>query len=231
MVFVWKLKCLIMSLSSGIIDSNQKIVASGLRLNVDAAQLRSYPGSGTTWTDLSGNGFNVTLNNGPVFSSAFGGYFDFAGVDDSAGTSLTNTPNNSTMTLWFRWNGVNDTGVLSYLGAAGANGMGLYQSNNTINVLYGGITATAVSPSITLTANTFMELAITRTTTTTTLYRNGVVIASTTSTPNSSTTALSFLVFATSNHGDIAMSRFYNRALSTTELLNNFNAVKSRFGL
>jgi hypothetical protein len=218
-----------MSLSSGILDSNQKIVASGLRLNIDAGQLRSYGGSGTTWTDLSGNGFNATLNNGPVFNSSLGGYFAFDGVDDTAGTSLTNTPNNSTMILWFRWDGVNRTGVLSYLGAAGSNGMGLYQNNNTINVLYGGITTTAVSTSITLTANVFMQLAITRTATTTTLYKNGVAIASTTSAPNSSTTALGFLVMAATK-ADVAISRFYNRALSTAELLNNFNDTKPRFG-
>ena len=44
-----------------------KIVTDGLVLSVDAANKKSYPGSGTTWYDLSGNAINGTLTNGPTF--------------------------------------------------------------------------------------------------------------------------------------------------------------------
>ena len=67
---------------NGIIDSNQKIVTSGLRLSLDAAQLRSYPTTGTTWSDLSGNGVNGTLTNGPTFNSAYGGALVPDGTND-----------------------------------------------------------------------------------------------------------------------------------------------------
>jgi len=59
------------------------IVANGLVFNVDAGDSTSYPGTGTTWTDLSGNGNNGTLiNGGPAFNSADGGNLIFDGVND-----------------------------------------------------------------------------------------------------------------------------------------------------
>jgi len=58
------------------------IVTSGLVLNLDAAKRDSYPGSGTTWRDISGNGNNGTLTNGPTFNSDNYGSIVFDGVDD-----------------------------------------------------------------------------------------------------------------------------------------------------
>ena len=59
------------------------IVTDGLVLCLDAANKKSYSGSGTTWTDRSGNGNNGTLVNGPTFDSGNGGSIDFDGVDDN----------------------------------------------------------------------------------------------------------------------------------------------------
>ena len=58
------------------------IVTSGLVLNLDAGNAASYPGSGTTWTDLSGSGNTGTLVNGPTYNSANGGSIVFDGVND-----------------------------------------------------------------------------------------------------------------------------------------------------
>ena len=58
------------------------IVTSGLVLNLDAAKRDSYPGSGTIWRDISGNGNNGTLTNGPTFNSDNYGSIAFDGVDD-----------------------------------------------------------------------------------------------------------------------------------------------------
>jgi hypothetical protein len=66
---------------NGILDSNDKTISSGSVLYVDAAQLRSYPGSGTSWTDLSGNNRTGTLTNTPTFSTSNGGLFSFATND------------------------------------------------------------------------------------------------------------------------------------------------------
>jgi hypothetical protein len=59
-----------------------RIVTDGLVLALDAANSLSYPGSGTTWTDLSGKGNNGTLVNGPTFDQANGGSIVFDGTDD-----------------------------------------------------------------------------------------------------------------------------------------------------
>ena len=72
------------------------IVTDGLVLALDAASERSYPGTGTTWTDLSGNSIDGTLTNGPTFSSGNGGSFLFDNDDDyvslgaSSQLSITN---------------------------------------------------------------------------------------------------------------------------------------------
>jgi hypothetical protein len=76
-----------------------KIVTSGLIMYLDAADRNSYPGSGTTWYDLSGNSSNGTLVNGLLYSSLRGGAFTMDGGDETItfGSSILNTtlPSNS----------------------------------------------------------------------------------------------------------------------------------------
>ena len=69
-----------------MISYNPSIVRNGLVLHLDAANVKSYPGTGTVWKDLSGNGNDVSLVNGPVFSNENGGKFTFDGVNDYAVT-------------------------------------------------------------------------------------------------------------------------------------------------
>jgi hypothetical protein len=83
----------------------QQIITNGLVLNLDAANKDSYPGTGTTWTDLSGNGYNGTLVNGPSFlSNQNGGIISLDGVDDIITTGVTGiVPNSSspyTVSVW-----------------------------------------------------------------------------------------------------------------------------------
>ena len=80
-----------------------RIVRDSLILYVDAANPKSYPGSGTTWKDLSGSNHHLTLNNGPTFNSNFGGYLDFDGTNDSATAEIGNlagTTKDATMSIW-----------------------------------------------------------------------------------------------------------------------------------
>ena len=89
---------------NGIIDSGQKIITDGLVMHLDAAQLRSYPTTGTTWTDLSGNGNNGTLINGPTFNSGNGGSIVFDGVNDyvTGFNSISiNTTSSFAIEFWF----------------------------------------------------------------------------------------------------------------------------------
>mgnify|MGYP000212112688 CR=1 FL=1 len=74
---------------------------SGLVLHLDAGNTSSYPGTGTTWTDLSGNGYNGTFTNGPIFSAANGGCIVFDGVNDYvAGGNLGSFYSQGTISYW-----------------------------------------------------------------------------------------------------------------------------------
>ena len=75
---------------------NPNIVTDGLVLCLDAANKRSYPGTGTTWTDRSANGNNGTLTNGPTFDSANGGSIVFDGTNDYVTTTKNNLDTLST---------------------------------------------------------------------------------------------------------------------------------------
>jgi hypothetical protein len=84
--------------------ATNKVVQSGLVLNLDAGASTSYPGSGTTWTNLVGGGNNGTLTNGPTYSSANGGSIVFDGTNDyvSYGISLANGFSAITVNAWVK---------------------------------------------------------------------------------------------------------------------------------
>jgi len=81
------------------INAGPKIVEDGLVFCVDAANPRSYPGAGTTWTDLTANKNNGTLTNGPTFNSGNGGSIVFDGADDYVNVTVTKTAN-CTFSCW-----------------------------------------------------------------------------------------------------------------------------------
>lgn len=221
----------------GINDSRQKIVTNGLEVNYDPAQLRSYPTTGTTVFDLSKNGNNGTLNVSS-FSSLFGGIF----ILSSSGMFIS-TPynqigtNNSTMILWYFWNGDNAFKILYYLGNNNTGGMGFLQlNNNQIGVFYGGITTSAINNGTavaTLTPLVWTQLAITRNGTRTTLYQDGAYLGYTDNTPAqnlvSSNLRFGGVSGSTFNLDALGPFEFYGRQLSDTEILQNFNANKIRY--
>ena len=89
---------------------NPRIVTDGLVLALDAGNTKSYPGSGTTWTDLSGRGNTGTLTNGPTYSSANGGSIVFDGTNDHVTMSGNNISGLSAETtdfsicIWVKYN-------------------------------------------------------------------------------------------------------------------------------
>jgi hypothetical protein len=78
-----------------------RIVTNGLVLCLDAANVRSYSGSGTSWFDLSGNGNTGTLVNGPTFNSGNGGSISFDGVNEYSRHPLSQTIQSKTISIWF----------------------------------------------------------------------------------------------------------------------------------
>ena len=225
----------------------ENIVTNGLVLNLDAAWWNSYPTSATTWTDLSGNNLNGTLTNGPTFNSANGGSIVFDGVDDYGKipySNLWNYNNNITLEAWVM---VTSTSS-NYLGIFGPfdngsayNGFNFSSSasSNKLAFLVGGSGSSAyyVQQNTQYTLNTWYHLVGVINNGTSRLYVNGVLQNdSTTMTVSPPVKAFMIGRFYedTSDYwfpGKIAIGRFYNRVLNQSEITQNYNAQKGRFGL
>ena len=235
------------------------LIQDGLALALDAGNRKSYPGSGTVWNDLSGNGNTGTLTNGPTFNSNNGGSIVFDGSNDvvTLGKSL-NVGNNFTVGVWAyptllgttRRNLVlngNDYGV----GGVHRNGWILNTSgagtNNTFFLSIGNDTAYRVAGANTLNINewTYLVGVVTNGGESITLYKNGREVPSYAATVTSpGTISYTFQEFnmgyrqitgtgpvADPFTGNIAVTQLYNRALSAQEILQNFIATRKRFGL
>jgi hypothetical protein len=87
-------------------------ITDGLIYYVDAGDASSYPGSGTTWTDLSGQGRTTTLTNGPTFDSGNGGSINFDGTNDFAEVATGFNPNITTKTMigWCKLKNISQQG-------------------------------------------------------------------------------------------------------------------------
>ena len=89
----------------GGVYRDQLVVTSGLTMWLDAGNPASYSGSGTTWTDLSGNGNDQTLINAPTYVAGPPSYFDFDGVSQySTGSTPVLGVNTYTKMVWFQFN-------------------------------------------------------------------------------------------------------------------------------
>jgi hypothetical protein len=89
------------------------ITTTGLVLAIDAGNVKSYPGTGTTWTDLSTNARALTLTNGPVFSYVGGGSIAFDGTNDVATFTSVGVTNNLTVIAWIRTTSTDSTATSS----------------------------------------------------------------------------------------------------------------------
>lgn len=230
-------------MTNGILDSGQKIITDGLVLNLDAAQLRSYPTTGTTWTDLSGNGNNGTLVNGPTFNSGNGGSIVFDGVDDYVSLPTTNLSSlgltgrtAKTMEIWMTCDSTANTFKFAF--AIGTPGIGnaFFIGSNAATLCYGGYGDDfTVSNFYADKIGIPLHLVLTYDGTTGIGYYNGTQHASAAKTWNMGSTY--FRIGQQVNDygefwtGKIFVARVYNRTLSAQEVLQNYNATKNRFGL
>jgi hypothetical protein len=213
------------------------IVTSGLVLSLDAANVKSYPGSGTTWTDLSGNGNNGTLTNSPTFSSANGGIFTFNGTNQ-----FINCGNNSsiqitvgTISAWVR---TTTPGASFRSIIAKQSAWGLF-FNDGILVTYDWGNAQTRTTGLNIANGIWNHTAMTFTQTVGTpsnnaiIYLNGASVLTTTIKHSNHNVNLQ-IAEANANqflNGNIASAQIYNRALSAAEVAQNYNATKSRFNL
>ena len=216
----------------------QQIVTNGLVLNLDAANKDSYPGTGTTWTDLSGNANNGTLINGPSFlPNVNSGIIKFDSVDDyvDGGTSTLSSGNIS-LFQWVKMDSLSSTGwnitFTKWLSSvdfhfaikSGTPRLNLYTTSNS-DLYANTALATGVWYYVGFTLVNGGTL---------TFYVNGTsdgTYGSVSRTPSNDTIYIGDPRPNYGLAGSIPITQVYNRALSTAEVLQNYNATKTRFGL
>jgi hypothetical protein len=216
--------------------SGPEIVEDGLVLCLDAANPKSYPGTGTTWFDLSGSGNNGTLVNGPVYSSANGGVIEFDGADDYV--SLPNSLGYTTSVSAFAWiktDGSPSGGFHIVFG-----GQQLEISIPTSGELRTGVTTNARyvnNLGSGLVDGNWHQIGFTFSGTTKTAYIDSVSVGTQTTagTLTSSFSSRTMGRFGSSTayemNGFISDAKIYNRALTANEIQQNFNATKPRYGV
>jgi len=222
-------------------DASTKLVnQSGLVLNLDAGVSSSYSGSGTTWTNLVGGGNNGTLTNGPTYSSANGGSIVFDGSNDYV--NFGNILNIGTGQFSLEYFGKASTMTTNY---AKISSKGRYllsgswlisHSKNPDNNYYVAFElGDGVSFGTEILVDTVYHVCFTRNDSNNIqLYLNGELKNSLVSTYNfTNSTNYSIGRSGTGEYwkGNMFSYRHYNRALTATEISQNYNASKSRYGL
>jgi hypothetical protein len=215
------------------------IVTNGLVLDLDAAKLASYPGTGTAWYDISGNNNNGTLTNGPTFSGiGKQAAIVFDGVDDYVLTNYTLNKDSGSFFAWINmdvlknYNQIFDTTTTAneWEFWVYSNGIMAFRTNSSSD---GDI---RLDSSTSLSALVNYHVGITWDATGGSMYINGALTA-TDATSSGRIAPPGPISIGASNAGN---TRFqgkiyncvsYNRALSATEVSQNFNALRGRYGI
>lgn len=232
------------------ISRGPKIVTNGLVLALDAADRNSYPRSGTSWLDLSGNNNTGTLTNGPTFSNTNGGNIVFDGTNDYVSITNNATLRPSTeLTIEYTIKGATPSGwnpIIGYGNGDYTNGNYLcwVETGGALNSLCrinnGGVIEYRQYSGIGISTTTLKCMSFTmKIGDSIKSYYNGI----NTNTPTNLPAGGSFYYGGTSSpyqivglggawlNGSISYFRLYNRALTASEVLQNYNATRSRFGL
>jgi hypothetical protein len=220
------------------------LVLPGLVLCLDAANSKSYPGSGTTWSDLSGNGNNGTLVNGVGYNSSNLGSLVFDGVDDLCRTTL---PVSTLGTLFTACIFFNITSLTSSNGDAVSKRLISADSTSgstkwcigitpSSDFLFGGAGGGEKTLRFPISLNQNYFVAIVHNTTTYSMWLNDEIkILNDTSNINSVNSFGNISIACRPNTtdrlwtGSVFFCSMYNRALTASEIQQNYNALRSRF--
>ena len=214
---------------------NPSIVRDGLAFYLDAANTKSYPGSGTTWTDISGKGNDGTLTNGPTFNSDNLGSIRFDGSNDFVSIPNVTLSKNCSILLWFKDNNPgNWSDVFTFQTGDDGTASRLEKHGNVsyqYNWYRSGFVSGTVLFNHTGTKYDFISLVFDDTNAT--CYQNAVQTAQSASSDFATASNICFGKRETYAYwrGNIAQVSIYHRPLTATEVLQNYNATKGRFGL
>jgi hypothetical protein len=222
-----------------IIEELNSVVTTGLQLYLDAGNASSYPGSGTAWTDLSGNSRDGTLTNGPTYSATNGGSIVFDGSNDYVQCTGSLTVTAATFVTWIKRNGSQGTydGILFSRGT-NTTGMNFFSSNQLGYHWNDSSSTYNWSSGLTIPDATWCMIAVSVTSTSATAYlcqTGGTTTA--TNTVNHSSSVLNDIKIAVDDaaaryfNGNIAIAQLYNIALSADQVSQNFAADRARFGV
>lgn len=218
-------------------------ITSGLILHLDAANASSYSGTGTTWTDLSGNNYHGTLLNGPTYSATNGGSIVFDGTDDYvSGTLPTTAISNVTLQGWVNI----QPGRKGPFFRLGSNGVGYSIGQGTtyytttgqeVVMLFSGIRW--ISTGASWNTGWQMVTMILDGSGVPSAYKNDTLIGSyggsNAGAPSGSYELARVIGDEPGGGGPWAGNAgtfwVYNRVLSGAEITQNFNTYKSRYGL
>jgi hypothetical protein len=223
-----------------------KIVTDGLVLSVDAANKKSYPGSGTVWNDLSGNGSTATLTNGPAYSSNNAGIISFDGINDTAEISSVSAYSQTQAHTYEAFINITavKSGYLWILNNGGGTGgtSAIYQTNASLGIVFqffsdGGNAVATMKDGGT---NKYVPFGWHHVVwryngnQTITFFVDGVeydsvATATTWAATNSNPRFGAWYNGNFDAQFDLASFKIYNRALTAAEILQNYNALKNRF--
>lgn len=231
------------------IFSFPQIVTDGLVLCLDAGNKLSYPGTGTTWTDLTRNKNNGALTNGPTFSNAGGGTIVFDGVNDYIyGTTQTPLPYGSSprtieVICTPRPSGTyNEQDIFSYGAELTGQRVNIVNTTSLISLALKG--HNYGKSGLSLSGFNHISFIYPNNSTTSDqwlIYLNGTqltgltTIAGSTLSMNTASVNSFYMgtdiTFYSYYSGKISNIKMYNRALTQNEVLRNYLATKGRFGL
>ena len=217
---------------------NPSIAAlSNLVLYYDAANVKSFPGAGTTCNDISGNNNNGTMTNGPLWGGTNNGVISFDGTNDyitcGVSSSINAASSAFTWSCWFKSNSISTEQLLfSTVNASGTTGFQIevYTSKILLQVYPAGTYAFA---NTTLSSNIWYHLSVTYNSGSIVYYLNGVADGTTSRTFTAATgpTYISSWAYSSAYYinGYISQVMFYNTALTAAQVLQNYNASRGRF--
>jgi hypothetical protein len=222
------------------------VVTDNMVLYLDAGNTKSYPGSGTSWKNIRGSSGNGTLSNGPTYSSDGGGSIIFDGVDDLLTVSnqsfASATGSSYTIGIWFKRNNTTPVNfdnvfLIGAGGTADARNWLAMDNNNNGQLALNYYIGAGKDYYITLDSNQnttawhYAVQVIDKSTSKMLGYYDGSY-KSDISIDGSAYTATGPFYVAGANYADITVSQvqIYSRALSASEILQNYNSVKRRFG-
>jgi hypothetical protein len=231
------------------LQHSPQVILDGLVLSLDAANARSYPGTGTSWNDLSLNKNNATLV-GPTYQTTDGGRFNFDGNNDyvnNLGTALSDSfwQAKWTASFWIRFDTIsttttesNDKVILEHGTNLTGLGLKLFNRNSKVRITLTGTSGYALSSNSTISAGTWYNFVWTLNDSTrgAEVYLNG-------SSDNSTTLTNSYLGTGSNTQigdgslpglpfdGQMGKCDFYNRVLTAAEIKQNYDAHRGRYGI